>query len=174
MLGFPFGVACGAKRFEYFTSKMRVIVFLRSRDLHNRFFHVKMIQNEIFNVFRGWKYEFLRICWGPTRARSPQGPTRAQGPAGPDPRRALPGPRAPQGPIPAVPHQGPGPRRARSLQCPTRAQGPAGPDPCSAPPGPRAPQGPIPGGPHQGPGEGLGEGPPGPRARCAREARARL
>ena len=53
MLGFSFGVACGAKRFEYFTSKMCFFVFLKSRDVENRFFHVKMIQNEIFNVFRG-------------------------------------------------------------------------------------------------------------------------
>ena len=29
-------------------------------------------------------------------------------PPGPDPHRAPPGPRAPQGPIPAGPHQGPG------------------------------------------------------------------
>ena len=67
-------------------------------------------------------------------------------PTGPDPRRAPPGPRAPQGPIPAEPHQGPG-------------ESPAGPDPRRAPLGPRAPQGPIPAGPHQGPGEGPGEGP---------------
>ena len=116
----------------------------KSRDLQNRFFQIQMIQNEIFNVFRGWKYEFLRICRGPDRARSPQGPTRAQGrarspqgptraqgPAGPDPRRAPPGPRAPQGPIPAGPHQGPGegpgPRggpKGGPRGGPTRAQGP--------------------------------------------------
>ena len=53
MLVFSLGVACGAKRFEYFTSKTCFFVCLRSRDLQNRFFHVKMIQNEIFNVFRG-------------------------------------------------------------------------------------------------------------------------
>ena len=53
MLTFSLGVACGAKRFEYFKSKMCFFVFFRSRDLQNRFFQVKMIQNEIFNVFRG-------------------------------------------------------------------------------------------------------------------------
>ena len=53
MLVFFLGVACGAKRFEYFTSKMCFFVFLRSRDIQNRFFLVKMMQNEIFNVFRG-------------------------------------------------------------------------------------------------------------------------
>ena len=53
MLGFSLGVAYGAKRFEYFTSKMRFLVFLMSRDFQNRCFHVNMIQNEISNVFRG-------------------------------------------------------------------------------------------------------------------------
>ena len=126
MLGFSFGVACGSKRFEYFTSNMRFFVFLRSRDVENCLFRIKIIQIDIVNVVGRWKYEFLRICWGPARARSPQGPRRAQGraqgraPAGPDPRRAPPGPRAPQGPIPAGPHQGPG-------------EGPG-----EGPPGPRA------------------------------------
>ena len=189
-------MACGAKKFDYVMSKRRFLVFLKSRDVGNRIVRSTMIQNEIFNVFRSWKYEFLRNCTRPARARSPQGPqraqgraqgrarslqgpTRAQGPAGPDPHRAPLGPRAPQGRIPAGPHQGPGPHRARSPQGPTRAQGPAGPDPRRAPPeprggprggpdprraplGPRAPQGPIPAGPHQGPGKGQGEG-QGPR-----------
>ena len=143
-----------------------LFVFLRSRDVQNCFFHVKMIQNKIFNVFRGWKYEFLRICWGPTRARSPQGPTRAQGLAGPDPCRAPLGPRAPHGPIPAEPHQGPGESpgegpgpRGWPKGEPTRAQGPRRARSRRAPLEPRAPQGPILAGPHQGPGEGLGEGP---------------
>ena len=63
-----------------------------------------MIQIEIFDVFGRWKYKFLRICWGPDRARSPQGPTRAQGTR-----------RAPLGPRGA--HQGPGPdaRAKRAL-----------------------------------------------------------
>ena len=52
MLVFSLGVACGAKMFEYFTSKMRFLMFLRSRDLQNSFFNIKMVQNEIFNVFR--------------------------------------------------------------------------------------------------------------------------
>ena len=87
------------------------------------FVQVQMLQNELFNVFRAWKYEFLRICRGPDRARYPQGSTRAQSPAGPDPRRAPPGPRG-------------GPRRARSLQGPIGARALAWPDPRRAPPGP--------------------------------------
>ena len=51
MLTFSLGVACGAKRFEYFTSKMSFFVFLRSRDFDNQLFRAKMIQIEIFNVF---------------------------------------------------------------------------------------------------------------------------
>ena len=51
MLGFSVGVACGAKRSEYFTSKMCFVVSLMSRDVENRFFPLKMIQIEIFNVF---------------------------------------------------------------------------------------------------------------------------
>ena len=51
MLGFSFGVACGAKRFEYFLSKMSLLMFLRSRDVENFIFLVKIIQIEIFNVF---------------------------------------------------------------------------------------------------------------------------
>ena len=51
MLGFSLGLACGTKRFEYFASKMRFLVFLRSRDVENRFVLLKMIQIEIFNVF---------------------------------------------------------------------------------------------------------------------------
>ena len=42
-------------------------------------------------------------------------------PPGPDPRRAPPGPRAPQGPIPAGPHQGPGKGPGEGLG--PRAQG---------------------------------------------------
>ena len=84
-------------------------------------------------------------------------------PTGPDPRRAPLEPRAPQGPIPAGPHQGPGPRRARSLQGPTRAQG-------------RAPQGPALQGPTRAQGPGPSGGPraqgkaqgPGPDARAKR------
>ena len=102
MLTFSLGVACGAKRFDYFMSKMRCLVFLTSRDIENSFFLVKMIQIEIFNVFGRWKYEFLRICKGPDRARSPQDPTRAQGRA--QGRAQSPG-------------EGPG-------EGPTRAQGP--------------------------------------------------
>ena len=52
MLGFSFVVVCGAKKFEYFT-QISFFVFLRSRGLQNCFFQVKMIQNKIFNVFRG-------------------------------------------------------------------------------------------------------------------------
>ena len=53
-------------------------------------------------------------------------------PPAPDPRRAPPGPRAPQGPIPAGPHQGPGEGPGPRAQGPgPRAQG-------------RAPQGPGP------------------------------
>ena len=51
MSGFSVGVACGAKRFEYFTSKMSFVIFVRSRDVENRLLRVKMIQIEIFNVF---------------------------------------------------------------------------------------------------------------------------
>ena len=51
MLGFSLGVACGAKRFEYFTSQMCFLVFLRSRDVENRLFRLKMIQIDILNVF---------------------------------------------------------------------------------------------------------------------------
>ena len=50
MLTFSLGVACGAKRFEYFMSKMRFLMFLRSRDVENRLFHAKMIQIDIVNV----------------------------------------------------------------------------------------------------------------------------
>ena len=51
MLGFSFGVACGAKRFEYFMSKIHVLIVLRSRDVVNHVFLLTMIQIEIFNVF---------------------------------------------------------------------------------------------------------------------------
>ena len=51
MLKFSLGVACGAKRFEYFTSKMCRLVFVRSRDAEILFFRVKEIEIEIFNVF---------------------------------------------------------------------------------------------------------------------------
>ena len=50
MLTFSFGVACGAKRFEYVTLQIFVLVFLTSRDVENQIFLVKMIQIEIFNV----------------------------------------------------------------------------------------------------------------------------
>ena len=50
MLTFSLGVACGAKRFEYFTSKMCFLLFLRSRDVENQDFQLKMIEIEIFNV----------------------------------------------------------------------------------------------------------------------------
>ena len=33
MLELSLGVACGAKRFEYFTSEMSFLLFLRSRDI---------------------------------------------------------------------------------------------------------------------------------------------
>ena len=117
------------------------------------------VENMSFYVFDG-------ALTGPDPRRAPPGPR-----GGPDPRRAPLGPRAPQGPIPAGPHQGPGPRRARcpqgptraqgraqgrarSPQGPTRAQGPAGPDPRRVPPGPR-------GEPRaQGRAQGPGEGPP--------------
>ena len=61
MLTFSLGVACGAKRFEYFTSKISFLVFLRSRDVENRLFRLQIIQNEIFNVFEvsgRWKSFF--------------------------------------------------------------------------------------------------------------------
>ena len=46
---------------------------------------------------------------GPDPRRAPPGPRGGpRAPAGPDPRRAPLGPRAPQAPIPAGPHQGPG------------------------------------------------------------------
>ena len=48
---FSFGVACGAKKFEYFTSKIRFFKLLRSREFENRLFRLKMIQIEILNVF---------------------------------------------------------------------------------------------------------------------------
>ena len=51
MLGFSFGVACGAKRFEYFMSKISVFMFLMSWDVENQLRGVKMIQIDIFNVF---------------------------------------------------------------------------------------------------------------------------
>ena len=51
MLGFSFGVACGAKKFEYFMSKMRCFVFLKSRDVENQFVRLKMIQIDVVNVF---------------------------------------------------------------------------------------------------------------------------
>ena len=85
-------------------------------------------------------------------------------PAEPDPRRAPGGPRPPQFLTKA---QG----RAQGLgegpgESATRAQGPRrAPAQGRAPLGPMAPQGPC---------RAQGRAPPGPRARCAREARASL
>ena len=50
MLGFSLGVACGGKRFEYFTSKMSLLVFLKSRDVESQFFQVKKVHFEMVNV----------------------------------------------------------------------------------------------------------------------------
>ena len=51
MLTFSLGVACGAKKFEYFMLQMSFSAFFKSRNVENRLFRLKMIQIEIFNVF---------------------------------------------------------------------------------------------------------------------------
>ena len=94
---------------------------------------------------------------GPDPRRAPPGPRGGpRAPAGPDPRRAPLGPRAPQGPIPAGPHQGPG-------------EGPGD----SPGEGPGFSQGPIPAGPHQGPGPRRARSPQDPtRAQGRAQGRA--
>ena len=89
------GVACGAKRFEYFTLNISFSVFLMSRDVENRLFCIKefrmryLMFSEVGNMSF---YVFVGAPRGPDPRRAPPGPRgrpRAQGPG-----EGPPGPRA--------------------------------------------------------------------------------